>query len=138
MADLSQKIRAELENIEEVFNILPLHSELSKLSTLELAGVAALLHNLYNGIENILKQILISQNIELPGGQSWHKDLIEISTEKKIISEECKNNLGQYLAFRHFFSHAYALDLYPHKMEPLVENSQILYTHFKKDINKFL
>lgn len=138
MADLSQKIRAELENIEEVFNILPLHSELSKLSTLELAGVAALLHNLYNGVENILKQILISQNIELPGGQSWHKDLIEISAEKKIISEECKNNLGQYLAFRHFFSHAYALDLYPHKMEPLVENSQILYTLFKKDINKFL
>ena len=33
---------------------------------------------------------------------------------------------------------AYALDLYPEKMEPLVENSQKLYSNIKADINKFL
>jgi len=138
MVSLSQKIQAELENIDELFKEMPPHSSLSKLSTLELAGVAALLHNFYNGIENILKQIFVSQKIPVPGGQSWYKDLLETAVKEKIITEECKSHLGQFLAFRHFFSHAYALDLYPERMEPLVENSQVLYSIFKNDINKFL
>ena len=77
MVSLSQKIEAEFENIDEIFNEMPSHSSLSLLSTLELAGVAALLHNFYNGIENILKQIFVSQKISIPEGHSWHKDLIE-------------------------------------------------------------
>jgi len=85
-----------------------------------------------------LKQIFVSQKITIPEGHAWHKNLIEQAVKEGIISEECKNNLGQYLAFRHFFGHAYALDLYPDKMEPLVEDSQNLYSTFKNDINKFL
>ena len=60
MVRLKQRIQAELENIDEIFKEMPLHSSLPRLSTLELAGVAALLHNFYNGIENILKQIFVS------------------------------------------------------------------------------
>ena len=56
----------------------------------------------------------------------------------EIISEECKNNLGQILAFRHFFSHAYAFDLDMGKMESLVESIQNVYSLFKKDIQNFL
>ena len=138
MVSLSQKIQAELENIDEIFKEMPSHSSLSQLSILELAGVATLLHNYYNGIENILKQIFISQKIRVPEGQSWHKDLLERAVNESIISEECKKQLGQYLAFRHFFSHAYALDLYPEKMEPLVKNYQKLYLIFKYDIKRFL
>lgn len=138
MVRLKQRIQAELENIDEIFKEMPLHSSLPRLSTLELAGVAALLHNFYNGIENILKQIFVLQKISVPEGQSWHKDLLEKAVKEEMISEECKSHLGQYLAFRHFFSHAYALDLYPEKMEPLVENSQKLYSIFKNDIDKFL
>ena len=55
MVRLSQKIQAELENIDELFKEMPLHSNFPRLSTLELAGVAASLHNFYNGIENVLK-----------------------------------------------------------------------------------
>lgn len=137
MANLSQKIQIELENIDEIFEELPNHTELPKLSTLELAGVAAFLHNYYNGLENIIKQILISKKVLLPDGQSWHKELLELAVEKNIISDQTKNDLGQYLAFRHFFSHAYSLDLYPDKMEPLVENAETLYILFKSEINKF-
>ena len=97
MVRLSQKIQAELENIDELFKEMPLHSNLPRLSTLELAGVAALLHNFYNGIENILKQIFVSQKISVPVGQSWHKNLIEKAVKEGIISEESKNHLGQYL-----------------------------------------
>jgi len=138
MVSLKQRIQIELENIDDIFTEMPLVSSLPQLSKLELAGIAALLHNFYNGIENILKQIFISQKISVPDGQSWHKDLLERAVKEEIISEDCKSHLGEYLAFRHFFSHAYALDLYPEKMEPLVESSQKLYSIFKADINKFL
>jgi len=69
---LSKRIHAELENIDEVLEQIPSYEKLPFLSTLELAGAAALLHNFYNGIENILKQILISENIEIPEGKSSH------------------------------------------------------------------
>ena len=46
--------------------------------------------------------------------------------------------LGEYLAFRHFFSHAYALDLYAEKLEPLVENIKDIYKDFQKDIYNYL
>lgn len=50
---LSKKIHAELENIDEVLEQIPSYEKLPFLSTLELAGAAALLNNFYNGIENI-------------------------------------------------------------------------------------
>lgn len=138
MGELSQRIQAELENIDELFIEMPSYEKLPKLSTLELAGVAALLHNFYNGIENILKQIVLSKKLEVPSGESWHKELLELAFSKDFISEDSKNKLAQYLAFRHFFSHSYALDLYPDKMEPLVKDLKEVYEEFKKDIDKFV
>jgi len=135
---LSRRINAELENIDEVLEEMPSYEKLPYLSTLELAGAAALLHNFYNGIENLFKQIFISKNIEIPEGKSSHKELLESAVKNKIISDELKNSLGEYLAFRHFFSHAYAFDLYADKMEPLVKNSKQIYLSFKEEISKYL
>jgi hypothetical protein len=137
MVKLSEKIKAELENIDEIFKEIPISSNLSQISNLELAGVAAFLHNFYNGIENILKQILISKDVKLPEGESWHKQVLEYSVNHSVISESSKNRLGLYLAFRHYFNHAYALDLYSDKMEPLVKNLEQVYTEFKNNISVF-
>ena len=135
---LSNRVKAELENIDEVFEEIPSYEKLPFLSTLELAGTAALLHNFYYGIENILKQIFKSKSIEIPEGKSSHKELIENAVRNKIISEKLKIILGEYLAFRHFFSHAYAFDLYANKMVPLVKNLKEVYSKFKKEIDSYL
>jgi len=135
---LSKRINAELENIDEVLKEMPSYEKLPYLSMLELAGAAAFLHNFYHGIENILKQIFLSKNFEIPEGKSSHKELLENSAKNKILSDELKDSLGEYLAFRHFFSHAYAFDLYADKMEPLVQNSKRIYISFKTEISKFL
>jgi uncharacterized protein YutE (UPF0331/DUF86 family) len=46
--------------------------------------------------------------------------------------------ISEYLAFRHFFIHAYALELYPHKMEPLVQSATAVFENFRSEIRKYL
>ena len=138
MANLKDKIEAEFEQIEQLIKEFPSCSQLPRLSILELAGVSTLLHNFYNGIENILKQILKDRRLPLPTGDSWHKELLKTAVQEQIISLSLRDILGEYLAFRHFFIHAYALDLHPAKMEPLVEQCENIYLLFKKEINFFL
>ncbi len=135
MPDYRLRIEAEYEAIENTLSALP-DRPLSTLSQLEIAGVAALLHNFYNGIENILKQVFLKKSFLIPQGESWHRDLLLAAGEKNIISDLLLNNLKRYLAFRHYFSHAYALELFPERMEPLVKDAVALFNEFKQQIDK--
>jgi len=130
MIDYRLHIEAEYDAIEKTLSSLPIDTALSELSELELAGVAALLHNFYNGIENIIKQVFHAKNIQIPHGVSWHRDLL--LTANRTLTDELK----RYLAFRHFFSHAYALDVNPERIEPLVVDATRIYKKFKEEINK--
>jgi hypothetical protein len=138
MANLKAKVQAESENIEQTLNEMPAYIQLPNLSILELAGVATLIHNFYNGIENVLKQIFMARNLSLPNGDAWHNDLLNNAVENQIISLRTKEMLKEYLAFRPFSTHAYALDLYPQRMEPLVEKCEAIYQLFKDEINQFI
>jgi uncharacterized protein YutE (UPF0331/DUF86 family) len=122
MAEQREQVEAELENIERVLAELPDYKSLPKLSTLELAGVAALIHNFYNGIENILKQLVNAAGKKLPDGPSWHQDLINTAVVNNIISESTAKKLRQYLAFRHFFSHGYSFELDPNRIGNLIKD----------------
>jgi hypothetical protein len=57
MVDLTRKIAAEKENVEKALGNLKDAMGRKKRSTVELAAIATFLHNIYNGIENILKQV---------------------------------------------------------------------------------
>ena len=137
MPDYRLRIEAEYEAIETSVSALP-SVPLSTLSILELAGVGALLHNFYNGVENILKQVFQSKSLPIPQGESWHRDLLLTATEKGILSAGLLNDLKRYLAFRHFFGHGYALNLSPEPMEPLVRDAESIFKRFKDEIEKSL
>ena len=138
MAEVHERLQAEMENIEQVLKELPGNDLLPNLSSLELAGVAALIHNFYNGLENILKQIFISRGMELPHSPSWHRDLVNIAASNNIISSSTAKQLRQYLAFRHFFSQGYSFDLDKERIIPLVSSLQNTLAAFKDDINEIL
>lgn len=135
MPDYRLRIEAEYEAIETSLSALP-SLPLSNLSILELAGVGALLHNFYNGVENILKQVFQSKLLPIPQGESCHRDLLLTATEKGIFSAGLLDDLKRYLAFRHFFGHGYVLKLSPEPMEPLVRDAESVFKRFKDEIEK--
>lgn len=135
MADYKLRIEAEYEAIEKMLSSLP-RKALSELSKLELAGVATLIHNFYNGIENIIKQLFQAKHLKIPTGPSWHQDLLLTAVKEHIVSEQLADQFKEYLAFRHFFTHGYALDLNYIRIEPLIINISKSFKNFKTEIDK--
>jgi len=107
MADIPKQILAEKENVEVALNNLKEAIERKEKSVVELAAIGTFLHNIYNGIENILKQVLKTKGVEIPKAETWHKDLLNRSVSSGIISEGLSDELYEYLTFRHFFVHGY-------------------------------
>ena len=105
MDDLARYIAAEKENVERTLTGLDETVARNPLGRVELAAMAAFLHNMYNGMENILKQLVRRRGAKVPTGSSWHKELLELAVSLRVISEPVSEQLYQYLAFRHYFVH---------------------------------
>jgi uncharacterized protein YutE (UPF0331/DUF86 family) len=137
MANFKDRIEAEYEAIENTLSLLP-DKPISQLSKLELAGLATLIQNFYNGIENILKQVFQLKSIIISTGSSWHQELLIKAKNENIISDKLVDKLKEYLGFRHFFAHAYVLDLQSSRIEPLIEKILETFNEFKEEINNNL
>ncbi len=132
MSTLRERIDAELENLESSILLLPPVAELPYKSVLEQTGVSGVLHSFYNGIENILKQIITDRGIPLPNGPAWHRDLLALAGEQKVFPNDVIDDLKQYMAFRHYFAHAYVLDVDPARLEPLVSKLPSVFENVKR------
>jgi len=109
MDDLLEDISLEKERVEKTLEALQFTLERKERSFVERAAIATCLHNVYNGIENLLKRVLKFIEIPLPDSKSSHQDLIQHAVEQKLISEELAESLDEYRAFRHFFVHGYGI-----------------------------
>ena len=138
MANLSEKVEAELEQVELALRELPAARRLAKLSVLELAGTASLLSAFYHGVENILKQSLLARGVALPAGSAWHRDLLQAAVAHEIISTSTRDRLASYMAFRHFFTHTYGFELDAERLRPLVEDVALAFRDFKTDARRFV
>jgi len=138
MADLRDKVNVEMENISAVLAELEKIKDKPNKTIVELAGIGTFLHNFYTGIENILKQILGAKGISIPISNSWHRDLLILASDKGIISENTRKEMAKYLAFRHFFVHAYSFLLDESELKLLVDNVFDTYSVFKEEIDTLL
>jgi uncharacterized protein YutE (UPF0331/DUF86 family) len=130
MDELTEQILAEKENVDIALHNLETVMARTEKTVIELAAIATFIHNIYNGIENILKQILISRDIMVPKSDKWHKDLLNRSLSSGIISEELSNKLCKYLTFRHFFVHAYGFMLDEKQLESLANDIPEIWNQF--------
>jgi hypothetical protein len=137
---LKEYCEAEFENIESVLAELASLVAPGKLeySTAELAAMATFIHNCYNGVENVLKRILIYESKGLPDSATWHKDLLEMAAAKGIIDESLHERLLMYLSFRHFFVHAYSFALKWKELKPLAEDIAETVVDFKTATSRYV
>ena len=78
MSSIKEKVHAEMENITRVLIELEKVKSKSNKELVVLVGIGAYLQNIYNGMENILKQLLLHKNGLIPNTPTWHKDLLNI------------------------------------------------------------
>jgi len=138
MSRIRDIVNSEFENIETVLNEIKKVKDRENKETVILVGLGAFLQNFYNGIENILKQLLLYNKVTISNSPNWHKDLLNLSIEKKIISKKTANKIGKYLYFRHFCAHNYGFLIEEEKLMSLVENVFDVFIAFQKDIIRFL
>ena len=137
MVDITRQVAAEKENVEKALVNLRDAMGRREKSVVELAAIATFIHNIYNGIENILKQVLKAKGTEIPKSDTWHKDLLNLSVSLGIIPEKLSDDLYEYLTFRHFFVHAYGFMLEEAHLEYLTNNITNVWLQFLSVINKY-
>ncbi len=107
---------SEIEReIDSIKPLLTLAKE-SKLDVIYTMAAAAVLHSVYNAFESIFALIQKRIDGRLPETGQWHRTLLDAMTQKTtcrpaVISEDCRDNLADYLAFRHKFRHGYGWQL---------------------------
>jgi uncharacterized protein YutE (UPF0331/DUF86 family) len=137
MVDLTRKIAAEKENVEAALANLKVAMARKERSTIELAAIATFLHNIYNGIENILKQILKTKGTQIPRTETSHKDLLDLSVSIGIIPEKLSDELYEYLTFRHFFIHAYGFMLEEANLDDLARDIPKVWSRFLSALERY-
>ena len=138
MVSVKEKVHAEMENITKVLIELEKVKDRSNKEPVVLVGIGAYLQNIYMGMENIVKQLLLHKNISIPETPTWHKDLLNLAVEHNLITKEISDKIGKYLFFRHFFTHAYGFLIDEAKLMPLMDNIPNIYAEFKKTIDDYL
>ncbi|MDW8291090.1 MAG: hypothetical protein RMM06_10210 [Armatimonadota bacterium] len=138
MDELLKELRVEHELVSQTLAGLEEALSRGSLSVVERAAIATFVMNAYNGIENMLKRVFKHRALPLPDSETWHKDLLQISHEAGIITEELLGKLDEYRAFRHFFVHGYGILLDERKLLPLAEGLQPVWEVFLGELSAYL
>lgn len=86
------------------------------------SAMATIAHGIYNGVENVLKDIVRYFDGNLPTGSDWHTKLLvrahnpNPGVREAIISEDTAKVLGDLKSFRHIFRGIYQSSLVPEKV----------------------
>lgn len=111
---------------------------------LELSGIALNLHAFYNGIENLLRRVALELGEGVPTGSGWHSQLLRTMSleipqvRPRVITQETRGKLDEYLRFRHLVRHTYGHELDWGRIRSLLDNLGTAYADFVRDVGEFL
>ena len=114
-----------------------------KPDIVEITAAAQVLHSFYNGVESIIVLIFKTIGERLPNDYKWHKTLLEMafganSKNIKILDDDIKKKLGDYLSFRHFVRHSYSSELDWKIMGPLIIEIEKMWETIKISFKIFM
>lgn len=77
-------------------------------------------HNLYMGMESILRRILQFQGVKITRTDSYHKELLKVAIQAGIVPGDMYDILKEFMSFRHRVVHGYGYMIEPEKMRYLI------------------
>ena len=116
---------------------------LNEEDSLYLDSVALNLHDFYNGLERIFERI--AENIDeiKPEGLNWHQEILrqmamEIpKVRPAVISQDLREELDKYRAFRHIVRNIYAHNFRIDKIKDLMGNIDKVVNKLEENLQIF-
>jgi hypothetical protein len=107
----------EMQRLEEFMGLRPFDTDNAAMRWSAVTTVASAIHNIYNGIEDVMKVVCREVDDYVPGGSSSHQAILDqVSTSRKgvrpaLIDDSLQVDLEELRAFRHVVNHNYANEL---------------------------
>jgi hypothetical protein len=140
------KIEHEISRIEKSLGDVKPLLDLCKIrepDIIEMTAAAQVLHSFYNGVESVIVLFFKYEDEKIPNDIRWHKVLFEMafgtnSKNIKIIRDDIKRKLENYLSFRHLIRHSYSSELDWNRMGPLIKEIEDIWKIIKTDFEMFI
>lgn len=141
---LEKETEKELENLEK------LNREMTEIlghpgpSFLETRAAGSVLHDFYSGMEKIFKRIASRIDRDVPSGEDWHTDLLTRmaipldNIRPRVISDTLKEQLAEYMRFRHLFRNIYGFELKWERCGMLGQKMEETFKAFQSEMREFL
>ncbi|MBI4837582.1 MAG: hypothetical protein HY806_00185 [Nitrospirae bacterium] len=131
---------AEFKNIDKVLDELSpfVSSDETEYTTAEIAAIAAFISNAYLGVENILKQMLMFDGLDVTDAPVWHEKVLKKANEIGILPPDLFQILLKYLSFRKFFMYSYAFNITWEKLKPLVDALKDVIKRFRTEVMEYM
>ena len=108
-----------------------------------LDSVALNLHGFYAGLERLFE--LIARHVDgvLPGGETWHRDLLRrmaqdiAGVRPAVLSQDSVLALDEFRRFRHLVRNVYTMSLAPEKMAGLMATLPTLWLTLRAELWAF-
>ncbi|MEO0123870.1 MAG: hypothetical protein ABIL69_07695 [candidate division WOR-3 bacterium] len=143
LATLKAEIDNQMELIEEIYKKIEKRQANFKENDVGIESMAYQLHNLYSAYEELFEIVADYFENEIEGVK-YHSDLLhrmkmEIEgIRPPLISKELCQLFDELRRFRHFFRHAYNIELNPEKIEDILNISLQIRSKFKNELEHFL
>lgn len=142
---ISSEIKAQLGQLELILaKLRERDAQFAGGEPVVFEGAAYHIHNYYSAVEDLLKIVATAFENNIDDPSRWHSELIDRMTlviegvRPRLLSDETATLLHRLRSFRHFFRHAYRVELDSTEIQANVERVQQVHPLLLTDAAIFL
>jgi hypothetical protein len=144
---LAGRIRKELDDLNRLITRANRAMDMARQHPQDLDlyidSAALNLHDVYSGVERLLKQIAAHVDGNLPSSPEWHRDLLgqmELDLPQvrpPVLTSKTIQSLDEYLRFRHVVRNVYTFSLNPERVGKLVKDLDSVFEQLRQELLVF-
>jgi len=138
--ELKRYCEGEFKNIERVIDELYsiYKPEKPEYTLAEQAAMATFIISIYSGVENILKQMLIFDKLDIKDSSEEHEKVLRKAGEIGILPPDLHQIFHKYLSFRNYLMHTYIFNIKWEELKALVDAIRDVVRRFKSEVEEYI